>query len=104
MKRTSVLWLGHTYTCQIPFSINDTIVASLDMQITRFAPGLLNDIFRITSTCTRVCNIKSPTEWVNFIDTCYSLGITGDEEKRNGGWRDADGEKELFRNWMNTEN
>jgi hypothetical protein len=102
-KRTSVLWLGHTYKQQISFSIGDNILTSANIQISRFGPELLNDIFRITMTRARMYIIRSCKEWMDFIDSSYSLGIRGNENKRKEGWRAADGEKEPFKDCMYTE-
>jgi hypothetical protein len=103
-KRTGVLWLGHTYNQQISFLIGDNIAASLNLEISRFGPEFLNDIFRITMTRARTCVIKSPTEWMDFINSCYSLDIAGDEIKRKKGWRAMNGEKQSFKVWMDQDN
>lgn len=102
-KRTSILWLGHTYETRIPARINNNISVSLNIEVTRFEPDILEDIFRITDTYAKMYSITSASEWMDFIETCYSLGISGDGDKRKKGWRAKDGVKEKFKNWMDTE-
>jgi hypothetical protein len=64
----------------------------------------LVDIFKVTDTKARTWSISSAPIWNEFIDSCYAVGISGNENERKEGWRAKDGVKEKFLDWMITEN
>lgn len=41
---------------------------------------------------------------MDFVNTCYSLDISGDEIKRKKGWRAMNSEKQSFKVWMDIDN
>lgn len=101
--RTGVLWLGHTYPASISSRINNNIHVTVNVQLARFEPDILVDIFNITETKARTYCISSASIWNEFIDGCYAVGISGNENERKEGWRAKDGVKEKFLDYMITE-
>lgn len=72
----------------------------LGNRIMRFPIEISEGIFYVTQTRTRTCNIESPTDWLSFVDSCYSLGCINCE---NEGWKAINGQKQRFRQWMTTD-
>ena len=77
-----------------PYWIGNIGFDPLGNKIMRFPIEITDGIFHVTQTRTRICNIESPTNWLSFIDSCYSLGCTNCE---NEGWRSINGQKQSFR-------
>lgn len=87
-RRTLVFWIGNVG------------VDPLGNIIRRFPVDIIEGIFYVSRTSTRVCNIESPVEWLSFIDSCYSLGCRNCD---NEGWRALTGRKLPFTEWMASE-
>jgi hypothetical protein len=84
--RTNAHWIG-----------NMIGLDSLGNGIIRFPLDICEGIFRVSQTDTHFCHIDSSTEWLSFINSCYSLGCRNCD---NEGWKAINGVKLRFREWM----
>jgi hypothetical protein len=83
--RTRAIWIGNMG------------LDPLGNIIMRFPLDVCEGIFQVSQTHTRICHIDSLTEWLRFINSCYSLGCRNCD---NEGWRAIKGVKLSFREWL----
>jgi hypothetical protein len=41
-------------------------------------PHILKRIFRVNGIQARACRLRSAAEWINFIDSCYSVACVNE--------------------------
>lgn len=97
--KTGIIWLGRL--CINPlssFQISNTITVSVNnpwaMSIDE-----MKAIFTVYDISCRRYVIKSPDDWMSFINSCYSLACV--EPAQN--WVTLGGKKKQFLQWMNDE-
>jgi hypothetical protein len=63
-----------------------------------FEPHVLEMIFQVNGIQARTCRLHSAAEWLNFIDSCYSLGCAKESDNRMS----INSQKQSFPEWMAT--
>jgi hypothetical protein len=61
-------------------------------------PHILKRIFRVNGIQARACRLHSAAEWINFIDSCYSLVCVNESDN----WMSINSQKQRFLEWMST--